>query len=100
MGRPFKCPYCGSNASTAKGYRYNKDGAARLRKCKDCNRRWTVKPGPVDAPQSGQPGEGPQDDPVPEPPTYKPLVPARLTEHAETTAETPSPTPVPGRETG
>ena len=33
-----KCPYCGSSRTILKGFRYNKSGAVRLRKCKDCNR--------------------------------------------------------------
>ncbi len=47
MGRPFKCPYCGvSGKSVAKGFRYNKSGKVRLRKCRACNRRWTAGPSP------------------------------------------------------
>jgi len=33
-----KCPYCGSSRTILKGFRYNKSGAVRLRKCKDCNK--------------------------------------------------------------
>ena len=95
MGRPFKCPYCQNSSSTAKGYRYNKDGAVRLRKCKACNRRWTVKSGPAEPPQSAQAGEDSQDDPVPEPPAYRPLVPAKLTEHAQEPDVHPAPEPGP-----
>lgn len=34
------CPYCGSEKSVSKGFRYNKTGAVRLRLCKRCNRRF------------------------------------------------------------
>jgi hypothetical protein len=44
-GRPPKCPYCGSTKpSQAKGFRYNKSGIVRLRRCKACKRRWTLGP--------------------------------------------------------
>lgn len=33
-----KCPYCGSSRTILRGFRYNKSGAVRLRKCKDCNK--------------------------------------------------------------
>jgi len=35
-----KCPYCGSNKTILKGFRYNMTGAVRLRLCKICNRRF------------------------------------------------------------
>jgi len=35
-----KCPYCGSNKTILKGFRYNKAGAVRLRLCKVCNKRF------------------------------------------------------------
>jgi len=35
-----KCPRCGSNETTMKGFRYNKTGAIRLRKCKICKKRF------------------------------------------------------------
>jgi len=41
-GRPHKCPYCEATKSVAKGFRYNKAGKVRLRRCKDCGRRWTT----------------------------------------------------------
>lgn len=44
-GRPRKCPYCGATKSVAKGFRYNKTGTVKLRRCKACNRRWTTGPG-------------------------------------------------------
>ncbi|MBT4814330.1 MAG: IS1 family transposase [Lentisphaerae bacterium] len=43
MGRPYKCPYCGQNNSIAKGFRRNTGGKVRLRRCRSCGRRWTVK---------------------------------------------------------
>ena len=45
-GRPHKCPYCGATTSVAKGFRYNKSGKVRLRRCKGCKRRWTTGPVP------------------------------------------------------
>lgn len=33
-----KCPYCGSSKTILKGLRYNKSGAVRIRKCKDCGK--------------------------------------------------------------
>jgi transposase-like protein len=33
-----KCPYCGSSQTILKGFRYNKSGAVRIRKCKDCGK--------------------------------------------------------------
>lgn len=41
-GRPHKCPYCEATTSVAKGFRYNKGGKVKLRRCKVCGRRWTV----------------------------------------------------------
>ena len=41
-GRPHKCPYCAATTSVAKGFRYNRGGKVRLRRCKACGRRWTV----------------------------------------------------------
>lgn len=41
-GRPHKCPYCGATKSAAKGFRYNKTGIVKLRRCKACKRRWTT----------------------------------------------------------
>jgi len=43
-GRPPLCPFCRGTKSVAKGYRYNKAGKVRLRRCKGCGRRWTVGP--------------------------------------------------------
>lgn len=47
MGRPHKCPYCRSAKSIAKGFRYNRGGAMRLRKCLGCHRRWTAGAAPL-----------------------------------------------------
>jgi transcription elongation factor Elf1 len=44
MGRPHKCPYCLATNSVAKGFRNNRSGKVRLRRCKECGRRWTVGP--------------------------------------------------------
>ena len=43
MGRPHKCPYCSGIATTWKGYRTVKTGKVRLRRCRDCGRKWTTK---------------------------------------------------------
>jgi transposase-like protein len=44
MGRPFKCPYCGSNETVSKGVRRNKTiGDRRMRRCKSCHRKFTPK---------------------------------------------------------
>ena len=39
-----KCPHCGSNKTILKGFRYNKAGAVRLRKCKICKKRFKDDP--------------------------------------------------------
>lgn len=40
-GRPFKCP-CGSSNNVSKGFRPTKTmGVRRLRRCKDCGRKFT-----------------------------------------------------------
>lgn len=42
MGRPHKCPYCGSHKNTSKGVRKTKMlGIRKLRFCKNCNRKFT-----------------------------------------------------------
>ena len=43
MARPFKCPYCRSIQTTWKGYRVLAKGRVRLRKCKQCGRKFTPK---------------------------------------------------------
>lgn len=44
VGRPFKCPYCGSHDNVAKGLRRTKDlGPRRIRRCKGCRRKFTPK---------------------------------------------------------
>ena len=42
-GRPYKCPYCSSTKTMWKGYRTRQDGRVRLRRCKDCGRRFTTR---------------------------------------------------------
>lgn len=32
------CPYCGSSRTILKGFRYNKSGAVRIRRCKNCGK--------------------------------------------------------------
>ena len=66
MGRPYTCPYCEvAGENVAKGFRLNKDGKVRLRRCKACGRRWTVRgsSAPAEettmpAPVAGSPREG------------------------------------------
>jgi len=41
MGRPYKCPKCSSTHTSWKGYRILKTGKVRLRKCKQCGRKFT-----------------------------------------------------------
>ena len=44
MGRPYKCPYCGSSATVRKGVRRTKQlGDRRIRRCKACRRKFTPK---------------------------------------------------------
>ena len=44
MGRPFKCPYCGSSATVSKGVRRNKTvGDRKVRRCTACKRKFTPK---------------------------------------------------------
>lgn len=48
MGRPFKCPYCGSSDTTSKGARKTKlMGVRRIRRCKACRRKFTPKSQPL-----------------------------------------------------
>jgi len=56
MGRPFKCPYCGSSDTTSKGVRKTKMmGVRRIRRCTACRRKFTPKSQPfVDAPAAAQ----------------------------------------------
>ena len=39
----FKCPYCRSAQTTWKGYRQLVKGRVRLRKCKNCGRKFTPR---------------------------------------------------------
>ena len=42
-GRPAKCPYCDSHATRPKGWRQTATlGRRRIRKCRDCGRRFTL----------------------------------------------------------
>ena len=42
MGRPFKCPYCGSTDTASKGVRRTKTmGDRTIRRCKGCGRKFT-----------------------------------------------------------
>jgi transposase-like protein len=38
-----KCPYCGSNKTVWRGYRYNERTKKRMRLCKDCGRKFTAR---------------------------------------------------------
>ena len=57
MGRPFKCPYCGSSDTTGKGVRKTKTmGVRRIRRCEACRRKFTPKSQQlVDAPAATPP---------------------------------------------
>lgn len=44
MGRPHKCPYCGSTETVSKGVRRTKTmGRRRIRRCRACKRKFTPK---------------------------------------------------------
>jgi uncharacterized Zn finger protein len=44
MGRPYKCPGCGSSNNTSKGVRKTKQlGVRRIRLCKECGKKFTPK---------------------------------------------------------
>lgn len=43
MGRPYKCPYCRGIHTIWKGYRVRAADRVRLRKCKDCGRKFTTR---------------------------------------------------------
>jgi len=57
-GRPYKCPYCEGSNTVAKGFRYNKSGTVRLRRCKGCGKRWTAGPASSNGAAAGS-GEDP-----------------------------------------
>jgi transcriptional regulator NrdR family protein len=43
MGRPYKCPHCKSTNTIWKGHRKLRNGRVRLRKCQQCNKKWTTR---------------------------------------------------------
>ena len=44
MVRPYKCPHCGGTNSIWKGLRpLAEGGAVRIRKCKECGRKYTTR---------------------------------------------------------
>jgi len=44
MGRPFKCPYCGSTDNVRKGFRKTKSmGLRKIQRCKNCRRKFTPR---------------------------------------------------------
>jgi hypothetical protein len=57
VGRPHKCPYCGSTDTASKGARKTKTmGLRKIRRCRGCGRKFTPRsqkltpaeaPGPV-----------------------------------------------------
>ena len=65
-GRPPTCPYCKKTRSVMKGYRYNKMGIVKLRRCLACKRRWTAGPASKgNKPPSRQAGGNPPAEPQP-----------------------------------
>ena len=55
-GRPHKCPYCGSTTTASKGARKTKTmGIRRIRRCKDCRRKFTPKNQPAAQPEAREP---------------------------------------------
>lgn len=43
MGRPYKCRSCGGTNTIWKGYRKVVGGKVRIRKCKDCGKKFTTR---------------------------------------------------------
>lgn len=44
VGRPYKCPFCGSSENSGKGVRRTKLlGPRRIRRCKGCRRKFTPR---------------------------------------------------------
>lgn len=44
MGRPHKCPYCGSTETVSKGHRKTKTmGPRSIRRCQACRRKFTPR---------------------------------------------------------
>lgn len=44
MGRPHKCPYCGSTETVSKGVRKTKTmGRRKIRRCRQCGRKFTPR---------------------------------------------------------
>jgi transposase-like protein len=39
----LQCPKCGGEKHTSKGYRYNRSGLVRVRKCKECGRKFSLQ---------------------------------------------------------
>jgi hypothetical protein len=71
MGRPFKCPYCGSSDTTGKGVRKTKTmGVRRIRRCKACRRKFTPRSQQAvgtDGPAGAAPTETAESAPTPSP---------------------------------
>ena len=53
-GRPYKCPKCSSTNTTWKGYRKRREGKVRLRKCRDCKRKFTTRQFAETVPPGGE----------------------------------------------
>jgi len=51
-GRPYTCPNCSSTRTIWKGYRIVRAGRVRLRRCKDCGRKFTSRRFEEEAPES------------------------------------------------
>ncbi len=45
MSETYRCPKCGSENTVWAGYRHNKSGKKRLRKCNECGHRFTPDDG-------------------------------------------------------
>ena len=50
-GRPYTCPNCSSTRTIWKGYRIVRAGRVRLRRCKDCGRKFTSRRFEEEAPE-------------------------------------------------
>ena len=73
-GRPPRCRFCGSVRSVGKGVRRTKTmGNRRIRRCKDCGRKFTPKhQKPVEIPRQDDPAdEGNEMTELPPPPVWE-----------------------------
>jgi ribosomal protein L37AE/L43A len=58
MGRPYQCPKCKSTNTSWKGWRPLTNGKVRLRKCRNCGRKFTSR---ITIPTAATTGEPQQE---------------------------------------